>query len=470
MKIKQETENAAGGGRAVAIPVSAIAPARHNVHAEERRGDETFRGLVGSIRANGLIHRIVVRPDPDRAGRYVIVDGHRRYEAAKAAGMDEVPCEVRDCDEGGALAVTVAANVQRLENDPVLEAEAIGRLMKAGRTARDIAAAIGKSEAYVARRSRLTTLAEPWREFAKRVRCTVAMLERVAAHETAVQERVAANAGLDEYEEDGGDPCGWAEFESAFAAETRRLDEAKFDVAGCAKCPNNTACHAYLFDWMADEEGNAPRCQDAVCYAKKSNDAVDAKVAELRRAGRPATEVDSKWSIPAYWDVAEERDRKHPQAYVYEQDGIRHLVWGLPKRNTAEASTPAKTAVEREAERAEKRRRRFAKSAREKVRTAVTERARDVGAFRRWAGALYADLAARRLDRELGGTWIDDGLVDDIARTWPELGDICELTTDESDALVEELRAADEREARYAEAMRAEADGDADGESEGGEE
>lgn len=458
MKIKQENENAAVEDRAISIPVAAISPARHNVHAEERDGDETFRGLVGSIRANGVIHRIVVRPDPDADGKYVVVDGHRRLAAAKSAGMDEVPCEVRECDEDGALAVTVAANVQRLDDDPVLEAEAIGRMMRSGMTAAEVAARIGKGEAYVARRARLTSLAEPWREFAKRVRCTVGMLEKIAAHETAVQERVAATAGLDEYEEDGGDPCGWQEFESAFRAQVRRLDEAKFDTARCAKCPSNTACHAYLFDWMADEEGNAPRCQDAVCYAKMSNEAVDALVAELRRAGHPAIEVDSKWSIPVYWDTSEERDRKHPQAYVYEQDGIRHVAWSVKKAEGG-TSAPAKTAEEREAERAEKRRRRFAKSAREKIRAAVGAKARDIESFRKWAGILYDELAARRLDRELGRSWMPDDLVDDVARTWREWGDVCDLTADENDALVEELEAADRLDAQMREAMSGKSDG-----------
>lgn len=440
------------GGRAETLRIGDIVPARDNVHAKERRDDESFRGLVESIRSAGIIHRIVVRPEN---GRFVIVDGHRRYEAAKAAGMDEVPCEVRDFAEGDALAVTVAANVQRLDNDPVLEAEAIVKLMREGRSMGEIAAKIGKSEGYVARRSRLSTLAEPWRDFARRIRCTVGMLEKVAAHETAVQERVAANAGLDEYEEDGGDPCGWSEFESAFAAETRRLDEAGFDAAECAKCPNNTAFHTYLFDWMATEEGVAPRCQDAACYARKWNEATDAEIKRLKREGTPAVEVASKWNVPEYWDAAKTRDRKHPQAYVYEQDGIRRIVWAAPKRRP---EATAKTAEEREAERAEKRRVRLVRAAREKVRSAVAEKARDAEAFRRWAGPLYGVLAARRLDRELGRAWIADGLVDDFARTWPEWGGLCGLTADENDALAGELRAADEREARHAEAMRAEAD------------
>ena len=441
-------------GRAETLPITDIVPARDNVHARERRDDESFRGLVESIRSAGIIHRIVVRPDN---GRFVIVDGHRRFEAAKAAGMDEVPCEVRDFAEGDALAVTVAANVQRLENDPVLEAEAIAKLMREGRSMGEIAAAIGKSEGYVARRSRLSTLAEPWREFARRIRCTVGMLEKIAAHETAVQERVAANAGLDEYEEDGGDPCGWSEFENAFAAEVRRLDEAGFDTAECAMCPNSTACHAYLFDWMATEEGVSPRCQDTACYARKWNEATDAEIKRLKREGKPAVGVSSRWNVPEYWDVAETRDRKHPQAYVYEQDGIRRIVWGAQKRKP-DTANPAKTAEEREAEKSEKRRVRLVRAAREKVRSAVAEKARDAEAFRRWAGSLYGELAARRLDRELGHGWIGDSLVDDIARTWTEWGDLCELTADENDALAGEIRAEDEREARRAETVRAGAD------------
>lgn len=370
MKIKKEPAVPAGGGVALTLAVKDLKPARDNVHAAERKGDETFRGLVESVRANGLIHRIVVRPDPDAEGRYVVVDGHRRLEAAKAAGMSEVPCEVRDVGADASLALTVAANVQRLENDPVLEAEAICKMLRSGMSAREVAAAIGKGEGYVARRARLVHLADPWRKFAKRIRCTADMLEKVAAHERSLQERVAASAGLDEYEEDGGDPCGWGEFEDAFRAAMRRLDEAAFDAGVCARCPNNTASHAFLFDWMETEEGNAPRCMDAACYARRHNAAVDAQVEALRRAGTPAKEVDSKWTIPNHWDVAESRDRKHPQAYVYENDGLRHVLWGIRPERPSAKGRDARTAEEREAEKAEKRRAKIVRSARGKMRDA----------------------------------------------------------------------------------------------------
>lgn len=436
--------------RAETMRTADIDPAPYNVHGCERKGDETFQGLVASVRANGIIHRIVVRPSPGKKGRWIIVDGHRRFEAAKAAGLDEVPVEVRDIGEAEALAVTVAANVQRLDDDPLLEAEAIERMVGAGMTHREIAAAIGKGEGYVARRARLVSLAEPWREFARRIRCTVDMLERIAAHDAAVQERVAADAGLDEHEEDGGDPCGWSEFESAFSREMRLLDEAPFDVAACAECPKNTACHRWLFDWMADEDGNAARCQDAVCYAQKADAWVDAEIAKIKRSGGKVLEVSSKWYIPDYWDVAEAKDRKHPQAYVYEQDGFRRLAWGIVKKAPATASA-AMTAEEREAAKAVKRRARFAKSAREKVRAyvaAMVKRTPDDGALRRWAGDRFGDLAARRLERELRRGWFADDLVDDLARTWPEWKGACGMTVDESDALVEEIKAADERKAQ----------------------
>lgn len=400
-------------GRAETLPVGDIVPSRDNVHAKERRNDETFRGLVESIRANGLIHRIVVRPD---AGRFVIVDGHRRFEAVKAAGWTEVPVEVRDTDAATALAVTVAANVQRMENDPLLEADAIGKMLGAGMGIGEIAAAIGKSDGYVARRARLVTLARPWREFAKRIRCTTDMLEKIAAHELSLQERVAANAGLDEYEEDGGEACGWEEFDDAFRSEIRRLDEAAFDTSVCEKCASNTACHRFLFDWMETEEGNAPRCQDAACYAKMHNAAVDAELERLRVSGKPAKEVSSKWQVPEYWNAAEKKDRKHPQAYVYEADGLRHILWGIEKAPEVRAGSLL-TPEERAAQRAEKKRLKTVRAAREKVRARWSSVcAGGPETVKKFLGSAYDELAAIRLDRSIRSSWVADEFLDDFAR------------------------------------------------------
>ena len=397
--------------RAATIPVAHIAAATANVHAREKRNSDTMKGLVESVKANGLIHRIVVRPDAE-SERFVIVDGHRRFEALKALGWTDIPVEIRDADESTALAVTVAANVQRLENDPILEAEAIEKMLAAGMDRRAIAASIGKDDSYVARRARLTALIKPWREFAKRVPCSTDMLEHVAAYEPALQERVAADVNLDDYELDSDfERVLWAEFSEEFRRAVRVLSEAGFDTSECANCPNNTACHGFLFPEM--QNGDAV-CQDAACYARKQNAEVDALLERLRRKGTPAVEVASKWNVPEYWNASERQSKKHQQAYVWEDAGMRHVLWSVPKPE--EPQKPAMTPEERAARKAEKRRMALVTSARDKVREVIaTDGVSLADLFRTEDGErAFGRIAERVLRRELRESWISDAVVDDV--------------------------------------------------------
>ena len=445
------------------LPLGDIREAERNVHLREKRGDETFAGLVESIRANGLLHRIVVRPANDGLG-YVIVDGHRRFKAAKAAGMADVPVEIRNIAEDAALAVTIAANVQRIDNDPLLEAEAIERMLDGDYSREEIAAAIGKSVAYVARRARLISLARPWREFAKRVPCTTDLLERVAAHETQLQERVAADLGLDEYEYDGdnGDRCPWGEFEDVFRRAVMKLSDAAFDAKVCANCPSNTACHEYLFDFMADEEGNEARCQDPACYARRNNEAVDAVVESLRRKGTPALEVADKWRIPEYWNVTARRGAKNTQAYIYHDGDLLRIAWSVPppKRESAQ---PAMTAEEKAARREERRRNVLVKSARDKIRELLKpDEATGMIAFfdTKRGGDVYDRVAARRLERDLHWGYLPDSLIDDFMAEAAHNHDVeAALDADEMEAYALLL---DENERR--EEARNAADEESDGE------
>lgn len=405
--------------RAETLPLTSIVAAKDNVHARESASSETMQGLVESIRANGLIHRLVVRPDV-KSGKFVIVDGHRRYVAAKAAGMAEVPVEIRDMDDGAALAVTVAANVQRMPNDPILEAEAIEKMLKSGMSRADIAAAIGKSEGYVARRARLIGLAQPWRAFARRIPCTTDMLEKVAAHEAALQERVAADVDLDNYclDSDGG-ACAWGEFADVFSRAMMRIGDAVFDTADCAKCPKNTACHAFLFDFMQTEEGASARCQDATCYVRKNEKTVDALLADLKRRGTPAIEVADKWRVPQYWDMSEAKNRKHPQAYVFADGGIRRVKWSVPKADAdCGSGKVALTAEEKAARKEAKRRAGLVRSARDKLREMLKEDESGRIAIFETAlgGAAFDRIAERRFNRELRRGWIPDELCDDLMR------------------------------------------------------
>lgn len=121
--------------------------------------------LGESIRQRGVLQPILVRPDPDAAGRYQIIAGERRWRAAQVAGLTDIPAVVREADELELLEVGIIENVQRSDLNPIEEAEAYGALMKRfGRTQDSLAESVGKSRAHIANTVRLLNLSESARE------------------------------------------------------------------------------------------------------------------------------------------------------------------------------------------------------------------------------------------------------------------------------------------------------------------
>lgn len=453
-------------GRPVAVadlPIGRLVESPWNTHD---KGDADVRGLSESMAKIGIVQRIVVRPvynGPGVPNNYEIVDGHRRYWAAKHLRMETMPCEIRSLTDAEAQRQTLAANVQRLDNSPILEAELIGRMAQAGQDTHQIAAALGRLESYVVRRMRLVNLADCWREFAKRVPCTVDLLERVAAHETGMQESVAAEVGLDEYEYDEDDslPCGWDEFENAFERAMRTLDKGcPFDVADCEGCPSSTASHRFLFpDLERDEKA---KCQNAACFARKWNAAVDDVLARLKKRGIKVVEVSESWNIPQSWSATASKTKTNTVPYLWEAKGLKYLKWSVPK--SADRPADTRTPEEKAAEKERKRREKLAKSAREKIRAAIDDAtAGGVETFKAASETTYNELAARVLDRELKSCWHNDSFVDDFAAVY-DVSD--RLDEDEMAALRETILAKEEAERRLA-SMRTEDESGEDAEEDG---
>jgi len=117
---------------------------------------EAIKRLGESIRTHGLLQRLLVRPNKE--GRYMVVAGHRRLEAAKAAGLRCVPVEIREMDDDTARALQVVENLHREDVTPLDEAKAFDRLRGEERTLEDVAALVGHSSRYVAQRLSLVNL------------------------------------------------------------------------------------------------------------------------------------------------------------------------------------------------------------------------------------------------------------------------------------------------------------------------
>ncbi len=146
-----------GGGR---LPLSFMQPGAFQPRREIHR--EPLEQLAASIKANGVIQPIVVRPRPAGAAgeaKYEIVAGERRWPAAKLAGLADIPVILREVSDGQAFAVALIENIQREELTPAEEARALQRLIgEFSLTHAQAADAVGRSRAAVTNLIRLLDL------------------------------------------------------------------------------------------------------------------------------------------------------------------------------------------------------------------------------------------------------------------------------------------------------------------------
>ena len=153
-----ETRAAEAPRRAEAkIPIELIEP---NPDQPRRAFDpERLEELATSIGQRGIIQPLILRRHPTDPERYQIVAGERRWRAAQAAKLHEVPAIVREFDDIEVLEVAIIENIQRTDLNPVDEAAGYRQLMERfGHTQEKVAEALGKSRPHIANSLRLLTL------------------------------------------------------------------------------------------------------------------------------------------------------------------------------------------------------------------------------------------------------------------------------------------------------------------------
>ena len=140
------------------LPVGAIRPGKYQPRT--RMDEQALNELAASIRAQGLMQPLLVRP----LGReqYELIAGERRWRAAQIAGLAEVPVLVREVPDSAALAMALIENIQREDLNPIEEAGGLQRLVEEFRMTHEQAAeAVGRSRSATTNLLRLLKLAKP---------------------------------------------------------------------------------------------------------------------------------------------------------------------------------------------------------------------------------------------------------------------------------------------------------------------
>ncbi|MEE8333940.1 MAG: ParB/RepB/Spo0J family partition protein [Alphaproteobacteria bacterium] len=152
------------GPGATSAPTEFLAPSP--LQPRRNFAQDEIAELAESIRQRGILQPILVRHDPANPDRYEIVAGERRWRAAQAAQLHEVPILIKDLDDEGVLEVAIVENVQRQDLNSLEEAAGYRRLIdQFSHTQDSLAGVVGKSRSHIANTLRLLTLPDAVRNY-----------------------------------------------------------------------------------------------------------------------------------------------------------------------------------------------------------------------------------------------------------------------------------------------------------------
>jgi ParB family chromosome partitioning protein len=286
------------------IPIEQLRTASWNARKTFDQGG--LEELAESLRQQGVIVDLIVRPiDQDL---YEIVAGERRYRAAQIAGLIELPCKIEELDDDQAREIALIDNLQREDVPAMEEAAAFEALLGSLGSIANVAARVGKEQAYVAKRLKLCTLTEAGRAALREGLITVDhalvlarlgmdeqdsalkwCLDRYAGSKTPVEKVIAeriAHRKEEAKESKEKDDYRWRQTWEPATVQALRdhvasetgilLSRAPWsleatdlipDAAPCNACPQNTKANAPLFGDLLIGE---PTCTDGGCFKEKT--------------------------------------------------------------------------------------------------------------------------------------------------------------------------------------------------------
>jgi ParB family transcriptional regulator, chromosome partitioning protein len=181
------------------LDIDLLQPGRYQ--PRRRIGHEELAELAESVRAEGVLQPILVRPLPDSTPqRYEIIAGERRWRAAQLAGLQRVPCLIRSTDDRSTLVQALVENIQRADLNPVETARGVERLIAEFQlTHAEAARRLGRSRDAITHLLRILKLEPPVLAHIEDGRLSLGHAKRLVGLPQATQCRLAeesVNKGL----------------------------------------------------------------------------------------------------------------------------------------------------------------------------------------------------------------------------------------------------------------------------------
>ena len=279
--------------------------------------------LIQSVSKVGIIQPIAVWADEaaiaDRKGvTGIVVAGNRRLEAAKAAGLKEIPALVfTEISEAQARMITRIENEVRLGVDPLKDASLIGSMLGLGYSQKEIAAHFGVSEARICRRRKLLDLCPKIREHAdsEDSNITIDALEHIAVYPLEIQEASARD--ILNCAKQSAIALRWRDVSYLISQRTKDLRTAQFNTKECESCTNRTGAMPDLFgETKADTLG---QCLGVDCFCKKMKDHA---IGKLRKKYGAVELIDAKEN-----GIKDSYNAIHDSAFGDKKSKTRPALW-----------------------------------------------------------------------------------------------------------------------------------------------
>ena len=196
------TGKAGGAGNLRELPLEQLQPGKYQPRTQF--AEQPLEELAESIKANGVMQPILVRPIPSRGAKsgvkWEIIAGERRWRASQMAGLTEIPAIIRQTNDDKTLALSLIENIQREDLNPMEEALALTRLVEEFKfTHQQLADAVGRPRASITNTLRLVRLAPPVAELLEQGQIEIGhakvLLALVPELQTSLAKRVV-HAGL----------------------------------------------------------------------------------------------------------------------------------------------------------------------------------------------------------------------------------------------------------------------------------
>ena len=252
--------------------------------------------LQRSIKEFGIIQPIMVRPVDHQEFKYMIVYGHRRFEAYCSLNAITISCIVKNLNDEAALEYQIIENLQRKGINPMEESNAFQRLIKFRlSTAEVIADKLGVSTKYVYDRLTLQKVLPEVQAAVMNGKISITHGLQFARLQTADQVKLLKNVNL------SNDKLQVADIRSVITSMFKlNLNATIFDIdnaklvekaGSCIKCKKRSGCNVLLFEDVQLEDV----CFDSVCYESKVQAHIDEQIKSLQEKGKIVKLISGKF-------------------------------------------------------------------------------------------------------------------------------------------------------------------------------